>query len=67
MYVVKRDAKKETVKFDKITARIVKMCYGLECLVSPDAVAMNVIEGIFYGVTTIFLIIWRQKLLQQKQ
>jgi ribonucleoside-diphosphate reductase alpha subunit len=55
MYVVKRDAKKETVKFDKITARIVKMCYGLDPLVSPEAVAMKVIEGIYDGVTTIDL------------
>lgn len=55
MYVVKRDTKKETVKFDKITARIVKMCYGLDPLVSPEAVAMKVIEGIYDGVTTIDL------------
>jgi ribonucleoside-diphosphate reductase alpha chain len=55
MYVIKRDKKKETVKFDKITARIVKMCYGLDPLVSPEAVAMKVIEGIYDGVTTIDL------------
>ncbi len=52
MYVVKRDGRKEAVKFDKITARIVKMCYGLDLLVSPEAVAMKVIEGLFDGVTT---------------
>jgi len=52
MYVVKRDGKKEAVKFDKITARIVKMCYGLDPLVSPEAVAMKVIEGLFDGVST---------------
>jgi ribonucleoside-diphosphate reductase alpha subunit len=52
MYVVKRDSRKEPVKFDKITARIVKMCYGLDPLVSPEAVAMKVIEGIYDGVTT---------------
>lgn len=52
MYVVKRDGRKEAVKFDKITARIVKMCYGLDPLVSPEAVAMKVIEGLFDGVTT---------------
>ena len=52
MYVVKRDGKQEAVKFDKITARIVKMCYGLDPLVSPEAVAMKVIEGLFDGVTT---------------
>jgi ribonucleoside-diphosphate reductase alpha subunit len=52
MYVVKRDGRKEQVKFDKITARIIKMCYGLDPLVSPEAVAMKVIEGIYDGVTT---------------
>ena len=52
MYVVKRDGRKEAVKFDKITARIVKMCYGLDPLVSPEAVAMKVIEGLYDGVTT---------------
>jgi ribonucleoside-diphosphate reductase alpha chain len=52
MYVGKRDGRKETVKFDKITARIIKMCYGLDPLVSPEAVAMKVIEGIYDGVST---------------
>lgn len=52
MYVVKRDGRKEAVKFDKVTARIIKMCYGLDPLVSPEAVAMKVIEGIYDGVTT---------------
>ncbi len=52
MYVIKRDERKEAVKFDKITARIMKMCYGLDPLVSPEAVAMKVIEGIYDGVLT---------------
>jgi ribonucleoside-diphosphate reductase alpha subunit len=52
MYVVKRDGRKEAIKFDKITARIVKLCYGLDPLVSPEAVAMKVIEGIYDGVLT---------------
>jgi len=52
MYVIKRDGRKEAVKFDKITARIIKMCYGLDPLVSPEAVAMKVIEGIYDGVST---------------
>ncbi len=29
MNVIKRNGKKETVKFDKITARIQKLSYGL--------------------------------------
>jgi len=52
MYVIKRDGRKEPIKFDKITARIIKMCYGLDPLVSPESVAMKVIEGIYDGVTT---------------
>ena len=52
MYVIKRDGRKESVKFDKITARIQKLCYGLSDLVNPTNVAMKVIEGIYEGVTT---------------
>jgi ribonucleoside-diphosphate reductase alpha chain len=52
MFVVKRDGKKEPVMFDKITARIRKICYGLNPLVDPVKVAMRVIEGLYDGVTT---------------
>jgi ribonucleoside-diphosphate reductase alpha chain len=53
MFVIKRDGKKETVKFDKITARVEKLCYGLNpALVDPIDVAKKVIEGLFDGVTT---------------
>src|ERR1700709_2083023 len=53
MFVIKRDGKQETVKFDKITARIEKLCYGLNpALVDPIDVAKKVIEGIYDGVTT---------------
>lgn len=52
MYVVKRDGRKEPVIFDKITARIRKLCYGLNDLVDPVRVAMRVIEGLYDGVTT---------------
>ncbi|MDB5135581.1 MAG: ribonucleoside-diphosphate reductase subunit alpha [Mucilaginibacter sp.] len=53
MFVIKRDGKKETVKFDKITARIEKLCYSLNpALVDPIDVAKKVIEGLYDGVTT---------------
>lgn len=52
MQVVKRDGTKEPVMFDKITARIRKMCYGLNAIVEPIKVAMRVIEGLYDGVTT---------------
>ena len=52
MYVVKRDGRKELIMFDKITARVRKLCYGLNELVDPVKVAMRVIEGLYDGVTT---------------
>jgi len=56
MYVAKRDGRQESVKFDKITARIQKLCYGLDPVhVDSVSVAMKVIQGIFPGVTTIQL------------
>ncbi len=55
MYVVKRDGRKESVKFDKITARIQKLCYGLDPLVDSVSVTMKVIEGLYDGVTTVEL------------
>jgi ribonucleoside-diphosphate reductase alpha chain len=53
MFVIKRDGRTETVKFDKITARIEKLCYQLNPEhVEPIMVAKRVIEGIYDGVTT---------------
>ncbi len=52
MYVVKRDGRKELIMFDKITARVRKLCYGLNELVDPLKVTMRVIEGLYDGVTT---------------
>jgi ribonucleoside-diphosphate reductase alpha chain len=52
MYVVKRDGRKEPIMFDKITARVRKLNYGLNSLVDPVRVAMRVIEGLYDGVTT---------------
>ena len=52
MYVLKRDGREEPIMFDKITARVRKLCYGLNALVDPVKVAMRVIEGLYDGVTT---------------
>lgn len=53
MYVIKRDGRKERVLFDKITARISKLCYGLDInFVDPVEIAMKVVGGIYPGVTT---------------
>jgi ribonucleoside-diphosphate reductase alpha chain len=53
MQVVKRDGRRETVKFDKITARIQNLCYGLDAnYVDPILVARKVIDGLYDGVNT---------------
>ncbi|MFN6176135.1 MAG: ribonucleoside-diphosphate reductase subunit alpha [Flavobacteriales bacterium] len=52
MYVIKRDGRREAVKFDKITARVKKLCYGLDPTVDATQVTLKVIDGIFDGVTT---------------
>src|SRR5256885_16715108 len=53
MFVIKRHGKSESVKFDKITARIEKLCYGLDRrFVNSIDVAKKVIEGLYDGVTT---------------
>ncbi|CAM8904148.1 unnamed protein product [Rhodiola kirilowii] len=53
MYVVKRDGRQEAVHFDKITARLKKLIYGLStdhC--DPVLVAQKVCAGVYKGVTT---------------
>ncbi|KAI3723103.1 hypothetical protein L2E82_34451 [Cichorium intybus] len=53
MYVVKRDGRKEPVHFDKITARLKKLSYGLSidhC--DPVLVSQKVCAGVYKGVTT---------------
>jgi ribonucleoside-diphosphate reductase alpha chain len=53
MFVIKRNTRSESVKFDKITARIEKLCYGLDRrFVNSIDVAKKVIEGLYDGVTT---------------
>jgi len=53
MFVLKRDNRREAVKFDKVTARIEKLCYSLDPNhVNAVEVAKKVILGIYDGVTT---------------
>ncbi|NCU03804.1 MAG: ribonucleoside-diphosphate reductase subunit alpha, partial [Chitinophagaceae bacterium] len=52
MFVIKRSGKTESVKFDKVTARIEKLSYGLSPLVNVIDVAKKTIEGIYDGVPT---------------
>ena len=56
MLVLKRDGRRETVKFDKITARIERLCYGLDAdYIDPIEVSKKVIDGLYDGVTTVEL------------
>ncbi len=56
MEVIKRDGRREAVKFDKITARIEKLSYSLDRnYVDPVQISMKVINGIYDGVTTVEL------------
>lgn len=53
MQVIKRNGKRENVSFDKITARIRKLCYGLDAqFVDPIEIAKKVILGLYNGVST---------------
>jgi ribonucleoside-diphosphate reductase alpha chain len=52
MFVIKRNGKKESVKFDKVTARIEKLSYSLSPLIDPIDVAKKVVQGIYDGVPT---------------
>ena len=53
MQVVKRSGKQESVSFDKITARIKKLCYGLDPNhIEPLEIAKKVIQGLYDGVST---------------
>ncbi len=53
MFVQKRDGRRESVKFDKITARLDKLSYGLDNRhVDVTKIAKRVIEGLYDGVST---------------
>jgi ribonucleoside-diphosphate reductase alpha chain len=53
MKVVKRSGKLEAVSFDKITARVKKLCYGLnQRFVSPIEISQKVVQGLYDGVST---------------
>lgn len=50
------DGRKERVQFDKITARVSRLCYGLDAEhVDAAAITQKVISGVYQGVTTIEL------------
>lgn len=53
MLVIKRDGRRESVRFDKITARIENLCNGLDTrYIHPIEVAKKVIDGLYDGVKT---------------
>lgn len=53
MKIVKRNGKTESIKFDKVLARIKKQTYGLDSkYVEPLEVAQKVISGLYDGVSS---------------
>ena len=53
MQVIKRNGKREDVSFDKITARIKRLCYNLDPnFVDYFEIAKKAIEGLYDGVPT---------------
>ncbi len=53
MQVIKRSNKREPVSFDKVTARINKLCYGLNSkFVDPIEISKKVVQGLYDGVRT---------------
>lgn len=53
MYVITRSGTKEKVRFDKVTDRIEKLCFGLdENHIDTTLITQKVVEGIYDGITT---------------
>ena len=56
LFVKKRDGREEPIHFDKITSRILKLCYNLDMdFIDAPAITMKVINGLYPGVTTVEL------------
>jgi ribonucleoside-diphosphate reductase subunit M1 len=54
--IILADGRQERVQFDKITARVSRLCYGLDTEhVDPVAITQKVISGVYGGVTTVQL------------
>ena len=52
-YVIKRNGMRQEMRFDKITARIERFCYGLDAdFVDPSAIAQSIMENVHSGVHT---------------
>ena len=53
MQVIKRSGRTEDVSFDKISARIKKLCYELDPnFIRPMEISQKVIQGLYDGVST---------------
>jgi len=53
MFVVKRDGRKEEVRFDAVTRRIRLLCDGLDPeYIDPVPITQKVIEGFYSGIAT---------------
>jgi len=52
MYIVKRSGTRQKIMFDKITARVRKLCYGLDKCVDPTLLTGNIATKVTSGMTT---------------
>ena len=52
MFVIKRNGSKQSVHFDKITARIKQMSWGLDKTIDPALIAKEICGRVYAGVTT---------------
>ena len=53
MRVIKRDLREEPIKFDKVTSRIERLCYGLNMnVIDASEISQKVVSQIFDGITT---------------
>ena len=56
IFYITSDGRKERVQFDKITARVSRLCYGLDMEhVDAACITQKVISGVYQGVTTVEL------------
>lgn len=63
MFVIKRDGRKESVMFDKITSRIAKLCYELDMnFIDPPSITLKVL-CIFIAVILMICLLFCRLLL----
>ena len=52
MKIIKRSGRQEDVRFDKITARVKRLCYKLSEIIDPIEITQKVVSGLHDGIST---------------